>query len=883
MFRKKCARRRFTVVSRIRFQGTALRDAIFFFAFALIPASPCWAAAVSSAGETTAAAAPAEHAAGLPRFGKTEIAANYPFLQKPTTQLVVNIIVNGESKGDFFLDIDNGGELYLSVEDLVNLKLNIAEDGIVLIRAEKYAPLRALRDVGYTFDEKKLTVSILGKTAEKQYTAVELYSLENRPQNVYYPRETSAFFNYGLTYSYVDPVGFQSFTATSKLGARSGDVFFVSDSVYTKTPDSEHFVRLQSSATYERRGDLQWFVLGDQFANSGDLGSSVNMGGIGFSKVYKIDPYLITQPVFDLKGTAAYASQAEIYLDGTLVSKQQIAPGVFDLKNIYSYTGSHRVEVLLRDPFGNVQRISYPLYFSTQLLREGLHEYSYNLGFLRQQFGSESNDYGKPVFSAFHRYGLTSSLNIGARVEGSNGITNGGISTSFLMPRAGAVTLSLAGSSTNGTTGSAGSVQHSYQLGSLSTNLLIRVFSREYATVGTAPSPDAPKVEMSLGAAFTGSRFGGVSLSYSDTETQGGLKTRVTSGTYSLGLSKSTNLFMTASATRTVDTTYGFFVGFNFTLAKDVHGAIQYARTGDADTETVQMQKDVPIGEGLGYRASLNRSDTGASSAYSFSPFIQYNARYGTYSVDSNIQNSQGNTTGSYNISAAGSLVYAGGFYGLSRPVNDGFGIVMVDNVPNATVLNNGQEIGKTDSSGTMIVPTLASYNQNQLTLDVKNLPMDYSITDVSAKISPSSWSGSCIAFGALKVRAVTGRLYVQKDDKKIPLEFVDISMKIGERQVTFPTGKGGEFYMENTLADEPKKGVMEKQSCSAIAERRMTGGNYIQPGSYQASVDYDGETCRFNIIFPVTEDVISDIGEIQCVSPQASAPVIQDKTTATH
>ena len=73
----------------------------------------------------------------------------------------------------------------------------------------------------------------------------------------------------------------------------------------------------------------------------------------------------------NLKGSVIFPTQAEIYLDGVLIGKQTIIPGSFDLKNLYSYTGSHNVEVLLKDPFGNVQKISYLAYFSTQMLRQG--------------------------------------------------------------------------------------------------------------------------------------------------------------------------------------------------------------------------------------------------------------------------------------------------------------------------------------------------------------------------------------------------------------------------------------------------------------------------------------------------------------------------------
>ena len=879
---RQCAYSRDTAKPGRRPQGNSPRKVMFFFVLTLTPAVVIFGLYSASAGESPVAPVPVQTASSADQ-SLAELAANIPVYPKATTQMVVSLSVNGEVKGDFFIERDDGGELYIKVEDVVAQKLKFRQDRIVLIRDEKFISLGAVQEVKYTFDEKNLAVAIVGKTTETKKTVFELYSLEPRTQGVYYPRETSAFFNYGLSYSYANPLGFQSFSASNKIGASTGNIFFISDSLYTMTESSSNFVRLSTSATYERRGDLQWFVLGDQFANSGDLGSTVNMGGIGFSKVYRLDPYLITQPLFNVQGVAQYPSQAEIYMDGVLVGKQPVAPGTFELKNIYSFIGAHLFDVVLRDPFGNVQRISYPLYFSTQMLREGLHEYSYNVGFLREQYGVESNDYGKAVFSAFHRYGVTNTFNIGARAEGSDGVYNGGISTSFLLQRMGVLSLSFAGSSANGVKGSAGSFQHTYQLGSFNTSVLLREFSRNYATVGAVPSLDVTKYIMSLGTGFVAVPVGSFSLGYSATETYSGVNTRITSVNFSRALSNITNLFASASATRTFDSIYSVFIGLNFNFEKNLHGSAQISRTGETNTETVRLQKDTPIGEGLGYRGTLNRSDTASLTNYSLNPALQYNARYGVYSVDSTIQNSNDSTTESYIVSAAGSFVYAGGFLGASRPVNDSFSIVMVDNLPDMTVLNNGQAIGKTSSSGTMVVPTLYSYNQNQVTLDAKNLPMDYSISGVNAKLSPSLWSGSCISFNALQVRALTGTLFVQKADKKRPLEYVDIAVKVGEKEILSPTGKGGEFYIENGLSEDAKDGAVDKQSCRAIAERRKSGGNVINPGTYRAMVDFEGGKCEFFITFPKTDDAITEVGEIQCViiteeaqQLQSSSPVQQ-------
>jgi outer membrane usher protein FimD/PapC len=867
MFIRICATGSIGALWAPHFQNTVRRGFAFYFILALLLASPFSIVTTLQADEIITAAASAHPAAASAAISDSATAPHRSL--DATIPLVVRISVNTEAKGDFFVELDNEGQLFIRMEDVIDiLKLSFAEDRTVLIRNERFVPLDVIRDVRHSFDEKNLAIAIMGKTWEARKTAIEIYPLPSKPKDVYYPRENSAFFNYGATYSYANPLGFQSFVTSGKLGVRSGDLFFISDSIYTKTEKTDQFVRLLSNATYERRDDLQWLVLGDQFATSGDMGSSINIGGIGFSKVYKLDPYFITQPLFSVGGVTAFPSQAEIYMDGVLVGKQSVAPGAFELKNIYGHGGARNIEVVLKDPFGQEQRISYPMYFSTLLLRKGLHEYSYNAGFIREQYGVESNKYGKPAFSAFHRYGVTNSLNIGTRAEVSDGIYNAGISSSFLIPRAGSFAVSLAGSAANGDAGTAVSFQHSYQIGSFSTNLLLRGFSREYATVGNPSASNATKYEMSLGVGFLLNPLGSISLSYSDRDVYRESNTRVASVSFSRELSKIASFFMTASATRQQDTDYSLFAGVNFNFDKGIRGAAQYSKTGSTDTETMQLQNDVPVGEGLAYRVSASRSETKTVFTNSFNPYLQHNTRYGTYSLDAGIRNSTDGTYESYNLSAAGSLVYADGFYGLSRPVRDSFGIVMVGKLPNAKVLNNGQEIGETDCSGMMIVPSLASYSHNQITLDAKNIPMDYSISDVNMKISPSLWSGSCIAFDVRKSQAVAGSLHVKEGNNKAPVEYAEISMKVGDSELKIPTGKGGEFYIENIFSDDSVKKTNDYLCCHEIAKRRKSDSNFIQPGSYPAWADFEGKRCEFSIIFPATEDAITDLGEIQCVIP---------------
>ena len=83
--------------------------------------------------------------------------------------------------------------------------------------------------------------------------------------------------------------------------------------------------------TRDWRDTLQRLVLGDLSASSGDLGSGVNLGGVGFSKVYQIDPYFLRYPLATVSGMVSLPSTAEVYLGGTRIRTEKLSPGSFQL------------------------------------------------------------------------------------------------------------------------------------------------------------------------------------------------------------------------------------------------------------------------------------------------------------------------------------------------------------------------------------------------------------------------------------------------------------------------------------------------------------------------------------------------------------------------
>jgi len=185
--------------------------------------------------------------------------------------------------------------------------------------------------------KKALTLEIMAKPDLLPLKSVNL--MPKRQPNVYYPRDAGAFLNYSFDHNSTDSFEFQSFNATNELGMRWNDYLLLSNFTYQNSKEQENFVRLMSNITYDRRKDLQRFVAGDFYALSGDLGSSLNLGGFSFSKVYKIDPYFVNRPLFNFTGLASLPSDVEVYLDGTKVMTERFSPGQFSLKNINYYGG----------------------------------------------------------------------------------------------------------------------------------------------------------------------------------------------------------------------------------------------------------------------------------------------------------------------------------------------------------------------------------------------------------------------------------------------------------------------------------------------------------------------------------------------------------------
>ena len=753
----------------------------------------------------------------------------------PSETVVVSVVLNEESKGEFFVNLAVENDFLIRAEDLRSMGFREFAGDVTLVEGEPHISLRSIGGVTFEFDEKTITLRITALPAMLPERTIDF--TPQRQTKVHYPRDSGGFLNYGVTYLAGRAFAFQSLDVTNTVGARVGDFLLLSDSTFRKTPDDEKFTRLMSSLTYDRRSELTRAVAGDFFASSGDLGNSLNLGGVGFSKVFRIDPYFIRYPLADFSGLVAFPSEAGIYLDGSRIRTEKLSPGEFAIRNLSSYDGAGVVTVVIKDPFGTEQRIVYPYYFTETLLKKGLHEYSYNAGFLREEFGTRSGRYGGPAFSLFHRYGAMDSLTLGFRGEGDRDGMNAGPTATYRIGVPGVVTASLAGSlAKGGGVGAAGLADYVYQDRRFSARISLRGYTKEYEIAGD-PGTERVRYEAAAGASCASRELGSVSFNADIAEMFVGKDRKIASLTFSRNLTRKATAFLTYRNVREETSTDEVFLGLTYYPWPDHSASAGYERSDGKDTERIQIQKNQPAGEGIGYRGTFERKDSPSESSNLVNPFFQYNGRYGIYSAEYlGEYREPGGDTESYRLSASGGVAYVGGTFGISRPITDSFGLVTVDRLEGVRVYLNNQEIGRTDEKGRVFIPNLGSYYENQVSIGDRDIPIDYSISEVAKFVSPPLRSGSVIPFEVRKFQAVTGTLHVQSGEKVSPGEYLEVMMGVGEREISFPTGKGGEFYLEN-----------------------------IPPGSHRASVRIPDRPCSFDLVVPESDEMIVDLGEVTC------------------
>lgn len=745
-------------------------------------------------------------------------------------QVMLPLTVNGVSAPDVRVAILDG-DVAMRADDLEALGLvgpiwdrlqRIASiAGSVQVGGAPALSLRELNPwVQYVFDESNLTLSL--QVDPRLLPKTTLEAGNTRPQNIEYRSDTSAFVNYALTSNEgKEP------SLAGEIGWNVGKSLFYSG--FSRTTEGE-FVRGLTNVTIDNRKSLRRWIVGDAPVSTDALGGSALLGGVTVAKNFSLDPYFFRYPTLAMSGMALTPSRVEVYVNGVLVAQKDVPPGPFNLADIPGTSGAGVTRLVIRDAFGNEVASQNPFYFSTSVLARGLSEYVYSAGSERQS-STSAFDYGKATLIGYHRYGVTDFLTLGGRFEANQDVWSGGPNLA-LRSRLGDFGLTAAASGAAGRTGVAGEFDYSYVTRRLGISASLRSLSQDYETVSTIGSPSGSRLRRQTFATVS------VPLPYTSVALQW------MEGTYNERDLNSRRLALIANASissrvtaiasaarvnvnRTTDSE--FMLGISFAFGSSSTASVTATRIANVDQSEVSIQKPLATGIGYGYRV---RSIQDPTSGNNGEASLQYQSSFGRYELVGRRTSDQSSVA----VSAAGGLVLQGGDFLFTRPVDQSFALVRVPGVAGVEVYASNLSIGRTNSRGDLLVPTLSPYYGNPIRIQDKDIPMSYEVLKTERIIAPPYRGGALVEFPVRKVRTITGAIRLMKKGAANIPSYGEMTIAQGDEKASSPLGSNGEFYFEN-----------------------------LNDGSFTFRVISDYGSCTGSGLIPSTNDTVVRLGTITC------------------
>jgi outer membrane usher protein len=747
----------------------------------------------------------------------------------------LELFVNGLSRDTVLVYLrgaDAPDDALVAVQDLEKGGLRALRGTREMHDGREYVSLRSLAPgIEFRFDPQGLAMHVVAQANLLDTTAIDLRPVL-RPEGMVLRRDTSGFLNYSISAD-----GNGTFTGAGEVGASlRGNLAFTGFSVL---PD-HRFVRGLSYVVIDDPERMRRLQLGDSIALSSALGGSALIAGVSLTREFSLDPYFIRQPLPRLSGAILTPSTLDVYVNGTLVRHEPIAPGPFEVRNLPVGSGVGQVSYVVRDAFGRTQEFASPYYSAAGVLADGIADYGYSLGFRRLRFGEESADYGPPEMLARHRVGFGDWLTAGYRFEaalqragGTSLLASGGPTLAMALP-VGELDLDAAASADGSATGGAGALSYSVFTRRLSVGGSVRAMTARYSTLSLPASVDRPLLQ------FSGS-IGAPVVPRLNLTLQGQMNAMRDTGLSSaltlrsdLHISNDLSVSLSGTRLRTPGETSQWlaYATLIYSFGGGTTGDVGGTAGRGVAAATAGVQKSLPLGEGWGYqlRSTIERDQATAGLGQ-----VQYQGPYGTYLAS---YDRVGNANAAA-ATAAGALVVVDGNVMASRPVQEGFALLQVPGVEGVRGYLNNQEIGRTNGAGNLLVPSLQPYYGNRLRIGDADIPMDYQLGATEQVIATTVRGGALVRFQAQKVTSVKGLVRVDVNGRATVPAFGELTL---DARTKSPLGAEGQFWFGD-----------------------------LSVGSHVAQVEFREGTCRFELLVPETAGAAVNLGTLSCAGGQVA------------
>ncbi len=751
--------------------------------------------------------------------------------QAPDRILPLEVTVNGSKSGTWPL-LERSGMLYAPRDAFEEWRVQTQGDAAVIkYRSTDYLPLSAIP--GFSAKVNFGNQSIDLDFSPQVFAATRL-TTELAKKPVLSPVLTSFFANYDLSYSATSSRD----SATARdLGLLAEVGFSNSWGVITSsyagrnltgetTPGGARgWTRLETTFTKDLPGSHQTLRLGDSSTRAGMWGRSVYYGGVQWGSNFALTPGFITQPAPTLSGVSAAPSTVELYVNDVLRQVSTVPTGPFAINNFPGLTGGGEARLVVRDLLGRETIITQPFFTNSQLLAQGLNDWSLEAGRLRRDLGSASNHYGQGFASSTWRHGFTNDITGEGRAEATRLNQVLGLGLVLGLPWQ-VLGKAAAEDSREQTLGGGRQWLLGLERQDLRTGAYLQAqgTSRGFRQLGENPAIAPTKLQVAGNFSYSTNRFGNFGLGFARISRYDGERIFTVSANYSIRVGERSNLTVTAS--RAVSGSSGTSVGATLIVPLEnnrLFSASAAARSGQQDFFVTASQNPGPESE-FAWRALAGRQQ-GAARAEGG---LYYGGRYGRLSADLNVAPG----LQALRMGAAGGLVVADNHVFVTRRVEESFAVAEVAGYGNVGIGLGSNVLTHTDPQGIALIPRLSAYQNNSIRIDPRELPLSAELDSIEQVAVPAWRSGVKVVF---PVRSGRGALVRIVFDDAEPAPAGAVVQIEGEKE---------EFYVARR------------------GEAFITG---LQT-SNRVLLKWNEQQCRFTVLLPPeSADEIARLGPLTC------------------
>lgn len=543
---------------------------------------------------------------------------------------------------------------------------------------------------------------------------------------------------------------------------------------------SAEAVRLETRWTFDDPARRVRYRIGDSIARTGATGAPYRFGGLQVARDFSLDPRFVTFPTPNLGGLATAPSVVDLYVDGALRLRERVDAGPFTIVDPPVVTGAGQAQIVVTDALGRQQVTSAPFYTSRALLKPGLSDFAAAVGAVRENYSTESADYGDGFISGLYRRGLTSALTAEVRGEAMDGLSNVGAGVSWTPNGAGQFDLAIAASESAGADGALTRFGYAHFNRSFSIGAEIERASVDFARIGVDVEAPRTRAAVSLGG-DTG--VGSASLSMTVFDYRHRADVRTVALDYNPTLSQRASVGLTLLYVEAESTEMSVAARLVRRLGNVGNfSAVVENRAGEWSSGA-GVYSPAPPGGGIGWRAAAHTGSMERRQAA-----MRYDTLRGVFDLEASRVS---HTTGVRAQAAFGLAWIDGGLYA-SRPIRESFALVDAQ-APGVTVTRDNRRAGVTNEHGRVLVTDLRPYENNRLGIEIEDLPTGIPVAYDAVVITPGARSGAIVRFPVQPGSA--GEVHVlDNEGAPLPRGAMLIRESDGAR---FPVGDDGRVYVE--------------------------------------------------------------------------------------